>query len=132
MGSGGDFHNRSPFEAKLGNPPKSQPLQIPLPPDEFFNKPIGGITQNGGRGTLLLQYSTHIENDNLVTQLQGLFDVVSDENDGLAKPLLEIEQLILQPVANDGIHRSERLVHQEHRRISRQCPSHPYPLLLTS
>ena len=49
-----------------------------------------------------------------------LVDVVGDEDDGLAQPPQDAEELVLQPRAHDRVDRAERLVHQQHRRVGGQ------------
>ena len=66
----------------------------------------------------------------LVTELDGLLDVVGDEHDGLAQVFLQPQELVLQLLADDGIHRTERLVHEHDRRICGKGPSDAHALLL--
>ena len=74
--------------------------------------------------------STDLEDGDLVTQLDGLVDVVGDEHDRLAEFRLQAQELVLQLAADDRVDGAERLVHQHHRRIRGQRPGHADPLLL--
>ena len=44
---------------------------------------------------------------------------------------LNPQEFRLQNLPSQRIHRAERLIHQQNRRISRQRPGHPHPLSLT-
>ena len=68
----------------------------------------------------------------MVAHLDGLVDVVGDEDDRLADLLLEAQELVLQPLAVDRVDRSERLVHQHQRRVDRQRPCHADALALAA
>ena len=52
-----------------------------------------------------------------VAELERLIKVVAHEQDGLAHPLLQREQLILQLAADQRIERGEGLVHEQDVRI---------------
>jgi hypothetical protein len=67
-----------------------------------------------------------------VADLDGLVEVVGDEDDGLAQLALEADQLVLEVVSGDGVDGAERLVHQQHRRVGGQGARHPDPLLLAA
>ncbi len=66
---------------------------------------------------VLRQDAAVLEHRDAVAQLHRLVDVVGDEDDRLAQPPLEREQLVLQPVARDRVDGAERLVHEQQRRV---------------
>ena len=67
-----------------------------------------------------------------VAHADRLVDVVGDEDDGLAQPPQDRQELALQPLAHDRIDGAERLVHQHHRRIGRQRARDADPLPLAA
>jgi hypothetical protein len=67
-----------------------------------------------------------------VADLDGLLDVVRDEQDRLLQLALQRDQLVLQRGAHHGVDGAERLVHQQHRRVRGERAGHPDPLLLTA
>ena len=73
---------------------------------------------------------TDPQDGNLITQLDGLVNVVSDQDDCLAQVTLESEKELMQLTANHWIHSRKWLIHEQDQRISRQSPSHANPLLL--
>ena len=68
----------------------------------------------------------------MVAQGDCLVDVVGDQDDRLVDPLLEIEQLALEPSPHDRVDGTEGLVHEQDGRIGGQGTSHPHPLLLAA
>src|SRR5699024_9930096 len=54
------------------------------------------------------------------------------QDDGLADPVLDAQQLGLQMVAGHRVEGTEGLVHEEHRWIAGERAGHPDPLLLSS
>jgi hypothetical protein len=67
-----------------------------------------------------------------VADLDGLLDVVRDEQDRLLQLALQREQLLLQRAAHHRVDGAERLVHQQHRRVRGERAGHPDPLLLAA
>src|SRR5947207_9526089 len=65
------------------------------------------------------------EDGDLVAELQGLVEIVTDEEDGLPDPLLERQQLVLELAADERVERRERLVHEQDVRIGRERPREP-------
>src|SRR2546430_16699391 len=63
-----------------------------------------------------------------VAEQQSLAHVVRHEDDRLAEPPLQREELTLQLDARDGIERPERLIQQEERRIGGEAPGAADPL----
>ena len=74
--------------------------------------------------------SPHPQHGHLVPQLDGLVDVMGDEEDRLPQLPLEAEELVLKLLPHDGVDGGERLVHEHHGRVRGEGPRHPDPLLL--
>jgi hypothetical protein len=72
------------------------------------------------------------QHGNPVAHLDRLVDVVGDEDDRLAQLRLEAQELVLESLAVDGVHRAEGLVHQHHGRVRGERPGNPDPLLLAA
>src|ERR671916_640036 len=84
------------------------------------------------RGVVLGQEPALLEDGDLVAYLYGLIYVVGDEDDGLLDVLLDIQELVLQPLARDRVHRPKGLVHEHDRGVRRHRARHPDPLLLAA
>ena len=67
-----------------------------------------------------------------VTQLEGLVQVVSDEDDGLVQLILKAEQLVLHLAADEGVEAAEWLVHQEDVGVHHQGAGQADALLHTA
>src|SRR5690606_25134921 len=67
-----------------------------------------------------------------VAELDGLFEVVRDEDDRLADVCLQAQELRLQLLASDRVGCAERFVHQHHRWVCRKRPGDTHSLLLTA
>src|SRR5512132_2687191 len=65
-----------------------------------------------------------------VAQLDGLVDVMGDQDDRLAQLALQSEEKLVQLAANDRIHRRERLIHEHDQGVGRERASYADPLLL--
>ena len=98
--------------------------------DEALDELVRRRRQDGLGRVVLDDPRAHVEDRDPVAELHGLVEVVRDEHDRLAQLLLQAQQLVLQPLAGDGVDGAERLVHQQDRRVGRQGPGHPDPLLL--
>ena len=68
----------------------------------------------------------------MVAHLYRLVYVVGDEDDGLVDLLLDAQELVLEHLARDGVHRAKRLVHEHHRRVGGHRPCDPDALLLAA
>ena len=73
----------------------------------------------GGR-VVLLEHAADVEDRDAVAELHRFLDVVGDEHDGLLQLALEAPELVLEPGAGDRVDRTERLVHEQDRRIGRE------------
>ena len=54
------------------------------------------------------------------------------EHDGLLQLSLQVDELLLQSLTGDGIHRAEGLVHQQHGRVPAERPRHTDALTLAA
>ena len=61
------------------------------------------------------------QHDDLVSHCQRLVHRVRHEQERRARPLDDPVQLLLEPRPREHVEASERLVHQQHRRIEREC-----------
>src|SRR5690606_7159885 len=100
---------------------------LPAIPHEAFNIRVGGVLANLRRRAHLL-HPAFAQNDDAVAQPQRLLNVMGDENDGLVQTLLQFQQLILHVVADQGVERRERLVHEQHVRVDGQGTGQPHAL----
>ena len=57
------------------------------------------------------------EPDHPVAKIDGLLEVVRDEEDGGACRARDVEDLVLQSLAGHGVERAEGLVHHQRRRL---------------
>src|SRR5437762_6170704 len=69
------------------------------------------------------------EDDDAVAEEYRLLDVVGDEDDGLARALPELDQLLLHGLARLRVEGAEGLVHQQHLGIERQHARERHALL---
>ena len=92
----------------------------------------GRVGQDGIGRVVLGQDAAALEDGDAVGHLDRLVDVMGDEDDRLAHLRLQPQELVLQPLAADGVDGAERLVHQHHRWIGGQRPRHPDPLALAA
>src|SRR5215203_4619400 len=100
--------------------------------DKVGDELVGGVGQDPLRRVVLGDLGLLLEDRYPVAHLYGLVDVVGDEDDGLPDLLLEPQELVLEPVAGDGVYGPEGLVHQQDRRVGGHRPRHPDPLPLAS
>ncbi|MNN30643.1 hypothetical protein D3C81_1442980 [compost metagenome] len=61
------------------------------------------------------------EQDDAIPQIHRLVHIVCDEDDGGASAGLNVPELVLQLGLGHGVQRPERLVHQQHLGLQRQC-----------
>ena len=99
-------------------------------PDEVRDEVVGRVSQQVCRLRHLGEPATDAQHGHLVPELDGLVDVVGDEEDRLAELALQAQELVLQLLAHDGVDGRERLVHEHHRRVGREGSRHPDALLL--
>ena len=87
--------------------------------------------QVGRRGELG-ELAADAQHRDLVAELDGLVDVVGDEDDRLAEVALQPQELVLQLLAHHRVDGAERLVHEHDRRVGRERPGDADALLLAA
>src|SRR5205823_2302863 len=97
-------------------------------PHELRDIVVGGPREDVG-ARARLHDAPAFEDGDLVAELQGLVEIVTDEEDGLPDPLLQRQQLVLELAADERVERRERLVHEQDVRIGRERPREPDALL---
>src|SRR5437588_541289 len=97
-------------------------------PHELRDIVVGGPREDVG-ARARLHDAPAFEDGDLVAELQGLVEIVTDEEDGLPDPLLQRQQLVLELAADERVERRERLVHEQDVRIGRDRPREPDALL---
>ncbi|SAD57229.1 Uncharacterised protein [Enterobacter cloacae] len=65
-----------------------------------------------------------------VAELQGFIDIMADQHDGFFQLALHLQELVLDHLAVDRVHRAEGFIHQQYRRIRRQGADDADTLLL--
>src|SRR4029453_1051796 len=78
----------------------------------------------------LSEMPAHPHDGDLIAQLDGLINVVGDQDDRLAELTLQPEKELMQLAANDGIHCRKRLIHEQDERVGCECARHASALLL--
>ena len=99
---------------------------------EVGDEVVGGVGEQVGRLRHLGQPPPDPQHRDLVAELDGLVDVVGDEDDRLAELALQAQELVLQLLAHHRVDRRERLVHEHHRRVGRERPGDADALLLSA
>src|SRR5438309_473350 len=94
-------------------------------PHELGDIVVGGALDDVPTGAALHDPAA-LEDRHLVSELQGLVQIVADEQDRFPDALLQDEEFVLQLPADQGIERGERLIHEQDIRIGGQgaCQSH--------
>ncbi|ARX88427.1 putative hydrolase [Streptomyces alboflavus] len=108
-----------------------EPLEPAVGADEPGHVRRRGRAEDGARCVELLDAPLPVHGDP-VAEADGLLDVVGDHQDGLAHGPLEVQELVLEPFAHDGVDGAERLVHQEHRRVGGEGAGHADALALST
>ena len=122
-------HRRLP-EVDVAHALQRQPLEAAVGAHEVLHELVLGVgEQLGGRG-VLGQLSALAQDGDVVAHLDGLVDVVGDEDDGLADLALEAQELVLEPLAVDRVDGPEGLVHEHQRRVDGKRPRHADALAL--
>ena len=110
----------------------AQSPQALLGADEVGDELVGGLAEQLGGRAVLRQPAALGEDRHPVAHLHGLVDVVGDHHDRLAQLALQAQELLLQPHPHDRVDGTERLVHQQHRRVGREGPGHADALALAA
>ncbi|CAN5256622.1 hypothetical protein BH20ACT8_BH20ACT8_12860 [soil metagenome] len=121
---GGDLH--------LAHPGEVEPLERRAGTDEVLDELVGWTRQDQLRGGELGDVRLLLQDRDAVAHLDGLVDVVGDEDDRLADVGLDAQELVLEPVAGDGVDRAERLVHQHHGWVRAHRAGDAHPLALAT
>ena len=100
--------------------------------DEARDELVGRVRQHESGVRVLQEGTAAAEHRHLVAELDRLVDVVGDEHDGLAEFALQPQDFGLQILAHHRVDGTERLVHQQDRRVGGQCPRHADALLLAA
>ena len=100
--------------------------------DEIGHEARGRPAQHLGRGVVLLEDTALGEDGDPITEGCRFLDVVGHEDDGLLEPGLQVDELLLEALPGHGVDGAEGLVHEQHRRIPAECPSHPDALALAA
>ena len=62
-------------------------------------------------------------------QFQGFVQIVADKHNGLAELALQLQQFVLQALANQRVQCREGFIHQQNIGVHGQCPGQADPLL---
>ena len=94
------------------------------------NGSAGRVSSTAGRSYCSTPPVAH--HRDAVAEAERLVHVMRHEHDRGAEAALDVEQVLLRLGADDRIERTERLVHQQHRRFGGQRARHPDALLLAA
>src|SRR3954470_23042790 len=106
-------------------------LEAAIDAEELGDERVPGRRENAIRRVVLHQQPI-LHQGEPVAHPDRLVDVVGDEDDGLAQPAEDRQELALQPLAHDRIDGAEGLVHQHHGGIGRKRARDADPLPLAS
>ena len=122
------------FQQRPGDRPRrdqTQPAEHVVRADQVRDKVVGGM-HDDSNGVSNWTISSIAHHDDLIGQSHRFFNVVGDEHDRGAEPLVDIADFDLQLGTGDGVERSEWFVHEHHARFGGQRASQPHALLLTA
>ncbi len=119
-------------KSELGGRLETESAVAAVTPDEISHEVINGMGQQVCRVGQLGELAADPQNGNLVSKLDGLLDVMSDEHDGLAQIALQTQELVLQLFAHNRIHRAERFVHEHDRGVRGKGSRDAHTLLLAT
>src|ERR687890_2211464 len=119
-------------EVHVPHPHEREPLEHPVRADEGGDEVRVRVGQDVRRCVVLGEDAALLEDGDLVAHLYRFVYVVGDEDDRLLYVLLDVEELVLEPVARDRVDRPERLVHEHYGRVCRESPRYPDALLLSA
>ena len=120
------------LEREIADPQERQPLEAAVRADESGHELRRRAGEDLGRRPELGDLAAVLEHRDEIAHLDRLVDVVGDEQDRLGQLLLEAQELVLEPVADDRVDRPERFVHEHDRRVDREGPRHADPLALAA
>ena len=119
-------------QVEVGQGAERETLERAVGADELGDEVVGRAGEDLGRRGVLGQAAALAQDGDPVAHLDRLVDVVGDEDDRLAHPGLEAEELVLEALAADRVDRPERLVHEHQRRVGGQGPGHADALALAA
>src|SRR5699024_8708871 len=99
--------------------------------DETLDVVVGGLVEDLLGGADLCDPPVP-EHADPIAQAHGLVEVVRDEHDRLAQPLLQFQELCLHVTTDQRVQGTERLVHQDDVGVRRQRPGQSHTLLHTT
>ena len=108
-----------------------QTLEGAVRADELGHEGVGRVGQDVV-GRVVLDQAAVTEDRDPRGHLHSLVDVVAHEHDRLLQLGLELHELVLDDLAVDRIDGTERLVHQEDRRVGGERADHTDALLLAA
>ena len=114
------------------DPAQTQAAQRPFPAQEGGHELVGRGPQQLVGPVVLGQHAALGQDGHPVAELDGLVDVVGDDDDRLAHLGLQGQQVVLQFLPHQRVDGAVGLVHEQDRRVGGQGPGHPYPLLLAA
>ena len=120
------------LELDLVETRERESLQSPVAADEARDEVVRRSGEHRLRRVVLGEPSAGAEDRDPVAHQDRLVDVVGDEDHGLLDGAVDTQELVLEPRPRDRIERTERLVHEHHRRIGREGPREPDPLALAA
>lgn len=100
--------------------------------DEGGDEIIGWMLNNFTGAAYLELLCAGRQNHYLVSQQEGLVNIVGNKDNGLVEFSLESKQFFLQLGANDRVNRAEGLIHEQDVRVRGKCPGDTDSLLLAS
>src|SRR5918998_2620881 len=118
------------LEPHVAHPGEREPLEDPVVADEGGDELGVRVREDLLGGVVLGEEAALLEDGDLVAHLYRLVYVVGDEDDGLLYVLLDAHELVLEPLARDGVNGAEGLVHEHDRGVGGHGAGHPDPLLL--
>src|SRR5215208_1517860 len=118
------------LEPYVADSDEGEPLEDAVGADERGDELGVRVREDVLRGVVLGEEAALLEDGDLVAHLYGLVYVVGDEDDSLLDVLLDVQELVLEPLARDGVNRAEGLVHEHDRGVCRHRARYPDPLLL--
>lgn len=109
-----------------------QPPDAAVGAEEVLHEGVRGVGEQFGGRRELGEMAAGAHHGDHGAELDGLVDVVGDEDDRLAQLRLDPQEFVLQALADDRVDGRERLVHQQHRRVRGERPRHADALLLSA
>jgi len=122
--------DRLVVECQPGGRQERQAADAAVKAQEVLDVTVRGRSEQPLRRFDLGELAAGPEDGDLVPDLDRLLNIVRNEHDGLVQVGLQPDELVLQACPDDRVHGTERLVHQQHRRIRGQRARDTHALLL--